>query len=312
MLLVLAAGVLTYFNGAYPRTDPAPDVNVTSNALRLERGAYLANHVAGCITCHSMRDWSRLAAPPIAGSEGGGGDIFDRSNGLPGSVTVSNITPIFLGNYSDGELIRAIACGVTKENRALFPIMPYTDYNHLSREDMFAIVAYLRKLRPIERVIPAPDLDFPVNLIVRTMPLQHYVPAEDIKRSDTVKYGRYLTTIASCFGCHTLINRGKPVPGMDYAGGREFHLRGGVVRASNITPDRQTGIGSWSRETFISRFKSFTADVPAGAHGFNTPMPWTQYAGMTEEDLGAIYTYLRTIKPVNNRVERWTTIEAHH
>lgn len=311
-LLVLAilatfiAGGLAYFNTNYPKTAPAPQVTVTSNVKRLARGAYLANNVAACIGCHSSRDWSKLAAPPIAGTEGGGGDKFDRSGGLPGTITVSNITPAALGHYSDGALIRAIACGVTKEQRALFPVMPYANYNYLSKEDMYSIVVYLRTIQPIQHLTPPPELDFPVNLIVKTMPLRHYMPGEEIKRSDTVRYGKYLVTIASCHVCHTQMNKGKFVEGMDYAGGKEFHIRGGVVRSANITPDPKTGIGAWSKEMFISRFKSYPANVPAGAHEFNTPMPWTEYAGMTTEDLSAIYAYLKTIKPVSKQVERWT------
>jgi hypothetical protein len=78
----------------------------------------------------------------------------------------------------------------------------------------------------------------------------------------------------------------------------------------NITPDKETGIGLWSKELFIQRFKAYANDslkyVPVSKDDFNTPMPWIMYAGMTDEDLGAIYDYLRTVKPVVNQVERFT------
>jgi hypothetical protein len=78
----------------------------------------------------------------------------------------------------------------------------------------------------------------------------------------------------------------------------------------NITPD-PTGIGSWDKATFVSRFKMYADSgyVPqkVKAGEFNTVMPWTMYAGMSKQDLEAIYTYLKTLKPANNVVERFKT-----
>jgi hypothetical protein len=98
---------------------------------------------------------------------------------------------------------------------------------------------------------------------------------------------------------------------MDFAGGMEIKLPHGTIRTANITPDNETGIGNWSKEMFIARFKSFESDsaknIPADIFKeYNTIMPWTMYAGMTNEDLGAVYDYLRNVKPVKKMVERYT------
>jgi hypothetical protein len=97
---------------------------------------------------------------------------------------------------------------------------------------------------------------------------------------------------------------------MDFAGGMEFYAPIGTIRSVNITPHDETGIGKWTKEEFINRFKSFDPAVyefvSVKQTDFNTPMPWIMYAGMTEEDLGAIYDYLRTLKPKNNFVNRFT------
>ena len=104
-------------------------------------------------------------------------------------------------------------------------------------------------------------------------------------------------------------DQGTPLPGMDFAGGFEFPLRaGGVVRSANITSEATTGIGTWTEQQFIDKFKAFE-NVPARAltsaeQRENTTMPWIGYAGMTREDLGAIYTYLRSLKPIVNRVRK--------
>jgi hypothetical protein len=99
---------------------------------------------------------------------------------------------------------------------------------------------------------------------------------------------------------------------MEGAGGMEFHWPdGSTVRALNITPDQATGIGDWSKDYFVKRFKlgenMVEAHAPVKTGEFNTPMPWEEYGGMTDEDLGAIYDYLHnTVKPVKHPVEKFT------
>jgi hypothetical protein len=94
---------------------------------------------------------------------------------------------------------------------------------------------------------------------------------------------------------------------MDFAGGREFPIPTGTVRSMNITSDK-SGIGSWTKEAFIRRFKAYENKAqPIVREGeFNTVMPWTVLSGMTESDLGAVYDYLRTLQPVKHSVERFT------
>ena len=83
--------------------------------------------------CHSTRDWMRFAGPVVKGTEGKGGDKFDESIGFPGTIYAKNITPAALGNWTDGELVRAITMGINKKEEALFPMMPYMNFNHLSQ-----------------------------------------------------------------------------------------------------------------------------------------------------------------------------------
>ena len=149
----------------------------------------------------------------------------------------------------------------------------------------------------------------PLPLIVRTMPAHaESRPAPAV--SDRVAYGEYMTTAAVCGDCHTPIDdQGAPLPGREYAGGFEMKLPGGgVVRTANLTPDADTGLGTWTEAQFIDRFKAFDGaahrPLSVAEQRENTWMPWYAYAGMTREDLGAIYTYLRSLKPVVNRVQK--------
>ncbi len=310
VVVLILAGYI-YLNTAFPKVDPAADIKVESTPERIARGEYIANHVAICVDCHSERDFAKFAGPIKMETFGSGGEVFDENIGFPGKVVTKNLTPANLGSWSDGEVIRAITCGVTKDNKALFPMMPYYNYNQMTEEDLYSVVAYVRTLPSQEREIPETELNFPLNLLVKTMPIESYTPAKEVDKSNSVEYGKYLVTLASCSDCHTQTDQGEPLPGMYLAGGQEFKFPGGMVHSLNITPDNETGIGTWTKEDFILRFKSFANEeaynVPVNIQKeFNTPMPWLMYAGMTEEDLGSIYDYLRTIDPVSNRVERFT------
>ena len=309
-LLLFGLGTVTYLLAAFPKVGAAPALTVQSSPALLEHGRYLATHVSACIDCHSQRDWQRFSAPIVPLTEGKGGERFGAETGIPGTIFAKNITPAALASWSDGELIRAFTVGVSKDGSALFPLMPYPSYAAMCEGDVHAVVAYLRSLRPIENHVPASKLSFPMNLIVRTIPAPAS-PGPCPDPTNTVAQGAYLAKIAGCAECHTPKNHGKPLPGMAFAGGFAFEGMpngGGTVRSSNITPDNGTGIGTWKREDFIQRFKAFASSAAAVAvkpGAFNTVMPWTIYAGMTEADLGAIYQYLRTVPAVNNSVERW-------
>ncbi|MEZ0483252.1 c-type cytochrome [Fibrella aquatica] len=310
LLVILAATGMLYVRYALPNVGPPPQLTIRADSAQLARGHYLAHHVAVCVDCHSTRDWTKLNGPMVAGTEGKGGEGFIREWGFPGNFYAPNITPAHLGEWSDGEIYRAITTGVSRDGHALFPVMPYKSFGQADRSDVEAIIAYIRSLKPIEnKAIPASEPDFPMNFILNTIPGKNeHTPRPD--PSDEVAYGRYLTSFASCNDCHTPVNdKGEPLPGMYMAGGREFPMPGGTVRSANITPD-QTGLSAYTKEAFIARFKAYEnvdmGHTPVGEDGFNSVMPWAMYAGMSEQDLGAIYTYLKSIKPVKQPVERFT------
>lgn len=310
LLIVALLGFLIYFNSAYPDVDPPATVKVQITPERIARGEYLANHVTVCMDCHSSRDWSKFSGPITPGTLGKGGDRFDENMGFPGVVYAKNITPAALNTWTDGELMRAITNGVNKDDQAFFPLMPYLSYNHLTQEDLYSIVAYIRSLPPIEGSTPETELNFPLNFIVKTIPPKEYHPTPEINKNNPSEYGGYLVKIGGCFDCHTPSVKGEFIEGKEFAGGGEFNLPGGLLKSANITPDPATGIGSWTKEQFVKRFKAYDPDsnqVPSVAMtDYNTIMPWTMYSGMTEEDLGAIYEYLLTLKPIANNVARWT------
>jgi len=313
---VMIAGVvllLIYIKVALPDVGPAPDIKITTTPEMIKRGEYLANHVSICMDCHGTRDWTLFSGPMKKGHEGAGGEVFDKRFGFPGVFTAKNITPFNLAHWTDGEIFRAITTGVSKNGKALFPVMPYKNYSQMDEEDINAIIAYIRTLPSIESHPAESKADFPMNFILNTIPQKANLSKRPLP-SDIVAYGKYMTTASSCIECHTNQVNGKII-GEEFAGGREFPVgNGNIVRSMNITPD-VSGIGNWTKEQFINRFKMYAdsaydlpkVDLVKG--DLQSMMPWTMYAGMTREDLGAIYEYLRTIPPVNSKVVRYTVAQ---
>lgn len=307
LLLAIAACGLGYFMYAYPSV-PAPTAfKIDAIPERLVRGKYLSDHVVGCTACHSKRDWTKFSGPVDPNTLGAGGDEF--SLGPAGVLYAKNITPAAIGSWTDGELLRAVTQGVSKDGTPLFPLMPYPHFGALDQEDIHAVLAYVRSFKAIESTPKPRRLNFPLNLIVRTIPAPNTF-AKRPSPEDRLAYGRYMTKAALCTECHTPIDeQGTQLPGMEFAGGMEFLETGYRTRAANITPDANTGIGSWTEQQFVDKFKGFEnpTNVTLAEHerAQNTPMPMTAYAGMTREDLSAIYAYTRTLKPVTNRVEKF-------
>lgn len=284
---------------------PDPSFEIEISSAKVERGAYLVRHVAVCLDCHSKRRWDLYSAPPVAGQEGAGGVDAAEIAGIRAVLPAPNITPFGVGFWSDSELIRAITEGVDREGRALATLMPYPSYAFLTQADSEAIIAYLRSLPPVESVGPTRKISRLQRLFFWSMP-RTARPTELDPRSSSVERGRYLAQIAGCYDCHTPRRRGRPLESRAFEGGNRFYVPGSGVSVT------APGIGPhWEYETpgrdaFIGRFKAFAHEPETFRvqHGEpTTVMPWLQFAGMTTEDLGAIYDFLDSLgsDPGRNR-----------
>jgi mono/diheme cytochrome c family protein len=293
-----------------PAMRQTTDLVIEATPERLARGEYLVNHVTDCLGCHSDHVWEKWASPVRPGTEGMGGFTFTATEGVPGRVSAPNITPdreTGIGNWTDDQIIRAIREGVSHDGTALFPMMPYNDLRELSDEDVHSIVAYLRTLPPVANQVPERQLDFPVNIVVKTMPRPLEEPVATPDRTDSVAYGRYLTVIGGCVECHTPRgSKGEPLRDQAYTGGWEMIGPWGHVVTANLTPAPGNYMYIASRDDFIRRFKALegqTAEsIDPVENNANTIMPWLAFSGMTEEDLGAIYDFLKTLPPVEKKI----------
>ncbi|HEY6502756.1 MAG TPA: cytochrome C [Chitinophagaceae bacterium] len=310
-MLVTGIAVIYFSSCNNEKKEAGPVANNDSITAVLKRGEYLTLHVAMCLGCHSKRDFSKYSGPVIAGSEGGGGEEFGEKLGVPGVVYARNITPdaeTGIGTWTDDEILRSMTHGISKNGDTLFPIMPYMNYNRMAKEDLLSIIAYIRTLKPIKNKITARHLMAPTAAFYDPKYLQPAIdgntrPAE----SDKVKYGEYLTTFAVCGDCHIPMTPKGPDMSRPFAGGFIFDAGSFKVGAANITPDSATGIGAWTEEGFLNKFTPFREvknyDFNPGKE--NSYMPISAYAGMKDDDLKAIYAYLRSVRPISNKVEKY-------
>jgi mono/diheme cytochrome c family protein len=272
-----------------------------SAEIAVQRGSHLVNTILACGNCHTPRDAS-------------GALISERA--LSGGLTIT--TPAFvatapnitsdrdtgIGSWSDVEIKRALAEGIRPDHGRLpgvplAAVMPVGFYKALLPDDLDAVVAYLRTVRPVRNTVPDPAY----IALVRRAP---YPDAEAgfIKAglSNPVERGTYLVTIGHCMECHSTWSAG----GADYKdglgrGGRPFGpaliqglgstWRGAV--APNITSDPTAGIGAW-KDAEIER--AIRQGIARDGHRLDPPMAFPFYAGLSDADISDIVAYLRTLK----------------
>lgn len=119
--------------------------------------------------------------------------------------------------------------------------------------------------------------------------------AADAGNAAQIEQGRYMAAAADCVGCHTNVPRGAA-----FAGGRPIQTPFGIIASANITPDRETGIGSWTDAQFDAAVRE--GRRPDGSHLYPV-MPYAYYRKMTQADVLAIRAYLRTVTPVQSLVK---------
>ncbi|HVJ89748.1 MAG TPA: cytochrome c [Labilithrix sp.] len=305
LFALLIAAVLVKFYALSPKSRPAPVISAPTSNEAIERGRYLVHHVAACVGCHSPIQETVPGEPVVPGMLGAGRD-FGEIPGSPVHVRAPNITPdpeTGIGNWTDGEIARAIREGVSKNGRPLFPQMPYGTYREtLADGEVLDIIAYLRTLKPVKHDAGKTSVAFPVSMFIRTapQPLEQSPPPAP-SPSDKLGRGKWLLKTSSCGDCHdSRDDKMQPIPGKALAGGMKFELPGGrgYAIAPNITSDKATGIGAYSEED-IRR----AIEAGKGKDGRDLyVMPWSYYAGMTKEDKDALISALREVSPVANIV----------
>lgn len=273
---------------------PYPDLKASSDPRVVARGRYLAFGPAHCSDCHTAAaDRAALrsgGAPPLAG-----GLTFVIP---PGTIRVPNITPdsaTGIGRRTDGEIARMLRFGVRHDGRAAIPFMEFHD---MADSDLVAVLSFLRSQPPVAHAVADHELNwmgkgaaaFLITPIGPTAP----PPAASPAAAPTVERGAYIVNaLANCAGCHTMRNM---VSGA-YTGPK---LQGGMEMESSVNPkiklvppDLTSRPGGrtalWTEDEFVARFR-------AGERIPGTPMPWQPFGRMSDDDLRAVYRYLKSVR----------------
>jgi mono/diheme cytochrome c family protein len=241
----------------------------------LEWGEHIAT-TRGCRDCH--------------GEDLGGAVFADEMPVF--RLYGSNLTPIGVGaSYSDEDWIRAIRHGVGPDGKPLL-FMPSYEYYYLSDRDLGALIAYLKSLPAVDRDSPGSQVG-PLGRVLFKAGKLPLIPAEMIDHQAprpetpmpgaTVAYGEYLAV--GCTGCH----------GEGFSGGAIPGVPPDWPEASNITPDRETGLGNWTRADFFRAMRE--GRRPDGTELRAEYMPWSNFVRFSDQELTALWMYLETLEP---------------
>jgi len=250
----------------------------------LERGRYLMQSIVACGNCHTPQGPNG----PLPGMELAGGlKIEDKVFVAYGS----NITPdkeTGIGKWTDAQIITAIREGKRPDGSIIGPPMPIGMYRGMSDNDVRAIVAYLRSVKPVKnqvqkseyKILLPPSYGPPVGKVA------------DVSARDKIAYGRYLSGPAGhCIECHSPAGpQGAPdVANNLGAGGFIFYGPWGTSVSSNITP---TGLGKY---TDADLKKVISTGVRPDGSRLKPPVGVPYYAKLKATDLDALVAYLRTL-----------------
>lgn len=297
LLLTVAAGC---GGGSVPLPDVAPAATGDTAGL-VSRGQYIVRNVAVCGHCHGSQP--RDPDSPLSGG-------MEFKDWRLGTIRAANLTPdsaTGLGTWSEAEIMRAIRSGLDRDGDLLAPVMPYEWFNGMSDRDALAVARYLKSLAPVRKAVDSDgNLMFGIAKLMVLKPRRVMTPQRAPARAPTAEYGQYLAHhLALCADCHT--PREGIAAATDYDrlfSGNAEPPKGFPAKPLNITPDSASGIGKWSETDFLRTID--TGINPAG-DSLHTFMPWQQFRRMSEDDLRAIYRYLRTVPAIRTEV-----VEDHH
>ena len=253
-------------------------------------------YAGGCESCHSAIDAK-------------GDDLFKLGGGRVlttpfGKFHVPNISPDKehgIGGWSTLDFVNAMKRGVRPDGAHLYPAFPYPSYQRMKIEDIIDLKAYLDTLPPVADVVPPHELPFPFSIrrglgVWKLLYIDGKAFTPDPHGDDKLNRGAYLVTgPAHCGECHSPRNLiGGIIASRAYSGGPAPEGNGHIP---NITPDADTGIGSWSESDIASALES---SFKPNFDSFGGAMAAVQrnLAMLTADDRAAIAAYLKSLPPI--------------
>lgn len=278
----------------------AADAVAQTTREQIARGKYVFGAAAGC-GCHTVPKQPLNA----------GGRKYD---GPFGTVYSSNITPdptTGIGKWTDEQIITATRLGRRPNGERLIPVHPYTVFNGMTEPDLKDVVAYLRSVPPVNRATPAKKISVPLfESVFLPAWLATFAAVETPPKSAAtsgVARGEYLTrAVSHCGECHTPRTMTMAVDNTRFLAGNQKGKGPEGSAVPNITPDRETGLGSWTEEQITDYLE--TGNKPDGDVSGGLMMEVIQgssagYKDLNKADRQAIARYLKSIPAIKNRIE---------
>jgi mono/diheme cytochrome c family protein len=266
----------------------------------ITRGQYIFALAGGC-ACHTVPK----------GTLNAGGRSFPIPFGTVYSTNITQDKETGLGNWTDQQIVDAMTKGISRDGSRILPVMPYEKYSGMAREDLKALIAYLRTIKPVKKATPALKTWAP---LMRSLGTPIYLkvfgrfanpPAQAPQKGP--ERGRYLVEhVSLCGDCHTPRNSlGVPNQSLYLAGaGEKIGPLGQAV--ANITPDKETGIGEWKGQDVAELLNSGTKPDLDNVQGLMYEViqgaPYG-YKDMKKEDALAIANYLKSIPAIKNKIK---------
>lgn len=278
LALLVAAGMMLATDirlaKAYVVEPQAPAI--TANEADVEAEVEAGRHLAEvyCTRCH--------------GDNLAGGPFFAMDN--LGIVDAPNLTRGVGGigaTYRDVDWVRAICHGVRPDGKPLF-IMPSADFQYISEADLAALIAYLRRVPPVDNRTRPRTFTPLARLLYTAGAFGNLLPAERIDHAasrpfaprvgPTAEYGAYIVALGGCRTCH----------GQNLAGGKDSDPA--APPAPNLTPGGE--LSFWREADFAKLLRHGT--TPSGRQ-LSRFMPWQALSHLNDEELRALWLYLQSL-----------------
>jgi mono/diheme cytochrome c family protein len=265
----------------------------------IRRGQYIFALSGGC-ACHTVP----------RGIENAGSRAFPIPFGKVYSTNITQDKETGLGGWTDQQIRDAIVKGIRHDGSNMIPVMPYQAYSGMAEEDLRALIAYLKTLKPVKKPTPALQSWAPLT---RSLGIPIYLkvfgrfsesPAQPPTRG--IERGRYLVEhVSLCGDCHTPRNFIGAPNGSLYLAGAAAKSNPLGQDIPNITPDKETGIGDWKREDIAELLLTGTKPNFHKAQGLMAEVVKGAPLGlkdMRREDALAIADYLKSLRPLKNKI----------
>ena len=269
------------------------------NHETIAKGQYLFAVAGGC-ACHTEpKKEANVGARP-----------FPIPFGTVYSTNLTQDKETGLGAWTDQQIQDAIVKGVRRDGSKLLPVMPFEKYSGMAQDDLKALIAYLRTLKPSRKATPKLNTHVPfarsIGARLYLAAFGRFSAAPAKAPTSGLERGRYLVEhIAICGDCHTPRNfLGAPQQNLYLAGMSQKNSPFGE-RVPNITPDKETGIADWKREDIAAVLTSGTnpdGDFVQGLMYEVVQGVGHGYKDITKEDALAIADYLKSVPAIKNKV----------